>query len=99
MGIKYPGIGPLGIENIWGWIIFHPKELEDEDYEDFVKEELSLEKAKILFDKRVGAATFDDHDDITDEEDEIEQIIKSKKGTYPNLGMNELIEIVVQYGF
>ena len=55
------------------------EEDEDEDYEDFVKEELSLEKAKILFDKRVGAAIFDDHDDITDDED-IDEIIKSKNG-------------------
>ena len=64
-----------------GWTFFLSKELDDEDFEDFVKEELSLEKAKILFDKRVGAAIYDD-DDLSDEEDEIQEIIKSKKGTF-----------------
>ena len=53
--------------------------------QDFVKEELSLEKAKKLFEKRVGANTSDDHDDITDDEEYMEEIIKSKKGICPVL--------------
>ena len=53
--------------------------------QDFVKEELSLEKAKKLFEKRVGANTSDDHDDITDDEEYMEEIIKSKKGICPIL--------------
>merc|ERR1711935_209931 len=56
------------------------EELDDEDYDqDFVKDELSLEKAKKLFEKRVGANTSDGHDDITDDEEYMEEIIKSKK--------------------
>ena len=61
------------------------EEDEDEDNEDLVKEELTLEKAEILFDKRIafataGAAAFDDHDYITDDED-FDEIIKSKNIT------------------
>ena len=40
-----------------------------------------MEKAKKLFEKRVGANTSDDHDDITEDEEYMEEIIKSKKGT------------------
>jgi hypothetical protein len=40
-----------------------------------------LEKAKKLFEKRVGANTSDDHDDITEDEEYMEEIIKSKKGS------------------
>ena len=39
-----------------------------------------MEKAKKLFEKRVGANTSDGHDDITDDEEYMEEIIKSKKG-------------------
>ena len=44
-----------------------------------------MEKAKKLFEKRVGANTSDGHDDITDDEEYMEEIIKSKKGICPIL--------------
>ena len=73
------------------------EEDEDEDYEDFVKEELTLEKAEILFDKRVafaaaGAAAFDDHDYITDDED-FDEIIKSKNSSSD--GESEFIFFII----
>ena len=45
-----------------------------------------MEKAKKLFEKRVGANTSDGHDDITDDEEYMEEIIKSKKGTISGWG-------------
>ena len=50
-----------------------------------------MEKAKKLFEKRVGANTSDDHDDITDDEEYMEEIIKSKKGTCPILAKVNLV--------
>ena len=63
-------------------------EYEDEDETDeaFVREELSLERAKLLYDKRLGTALFSDEDEGSEEEDSV-----SKHGTVLIISLHILL--------